>query len=86
MLCIAETDPQYESFADQSEGIVFYSVPHRGSPLPAYKLNEYFFLPSVEVQELKQGEQENLYHYHRKVSVETFDNMKGLTLKVLLNF
>ena len=56
LLVTASKEPSLQGMVEKSNGIVFYGVPHKGSPLSA-KSNQAKFLvyPSVEVQELKQG-------------------------------
>lgn len=56
MLLDASNDPEMESIVNNTQGIVFYSVPHHGSRLAEYSLNIRFLLfPSVEVKELSKG-------------------------------
>lgn len=56
MLIDAKNEPHYEKMVENSKGIVFYSVPHYGSPLAAYTKHTKFLVnPSIEVNELKQG-------------------------------
>ncbi|XP_066472198.1 protein SERAC1 [Tiliqua scincoides] len=53
MLLDASKDPEMDSIVNNTQGIVFYSVPHHGSRLAEYSLNIRFLLfPSVEVKEL----------------------------------
>lgn len=52
----ASKDPAFKDIVDKSKGIVFYSVPHRGSPLAARSAQaKYLLYPSVEVEELTHG-------------------------------
>ena len=56
MLSMSHSDPVYHPVLDRSEGLVFYSVPHHGSPLAVLgKHTKYLFYPSVEVTELTEG-------------------------------
>ncbi|XP_048344048.1 protein SERAC1 isoform X2 [Sphaerodactylus townsendi] len=53
MLLDASKDPEMDSIVNNTQGIVFYSVPHHGSRLAEYSINVRFLLfPSVEVKEL----------------------------------
>ncbi|XP_043919197.1 protein SERAC1 [Protopterus annectens] len=53
MLVDAWKDPEMHPLINNTEGIVFYSVPHHGSHLAEYSINVRFLLfPSVEVKEL----------------------------------
>ncbi|XP_072437212.1 protein SERAC1 isoform X2 [Chiloscyllium punctatum] len=53
MLLDASEDPELRSVVQNTQGIVFYSVPHCGSRLAEYSVNARFLLfPSVEVKEL----------------------------------
>ncbi|KAI0218452.1 Protein SERAC1 [Lamellibrachia satsuma] len=56
MLLMAREDPESESIVENSRGIVFYSVPNKGTPLANTKRAiKYIISPTVEVEELKQG-------------------------------
>ncbi|XP_048392552.1 protein SERAC1 isoform X2 [Stegostoma tigrinum] len=53
MLLDASEDPEMRSVVQNTRGIVFYSVPHRGSRLAEYSVSARFLLfPSIEVKEL----------------------------------
>uniref|UniRef100_UPI00398EFC60 protein SERAC1 isoform X2 n=1 Tax=Pristiophorus japonicus TaxID=55135 RepID=UPI00398EFC60 len=53
MLLDASEDPEMRSVVQNTQGIVFYSVPHYGSRLAEYSISARFLLfPSVEVKEL----------------------------------
>ncbi|XP_041038807.1 protein SERAC1 isoform X4 [Carcharodon carcharias] len=53
MLLDASEDPEMRSVVQNTQGIVFYSVPHSGSRLAEYSVSARFLLfPSVEVKEL----------------------------------
>ncbi|XP_067900822.1 protein SERAC1 isoform X2 [Heterodontus francisci] len=53
MLLDASEDPEMRSMVQNTQGIVFYSVPHYGSRLAEYSVSARFLLfPSVEVKEL----------------------------------
>ncbi|XP_032881532.1 protein SERAC1 isoform X2 [Amblyraja radiata] len=53
ILLDASEDPEMKSVVQNTQGIVFYSVPHSGSHLAEYSVNARFLLfPSVEVMEL----------------------------------
>ncbi|XP_046563458.1 protein SERAC1-like [Haliotis rubra] len=53
MLTMAQEDPRFQPLATQTRGLVFYSVPHRGSTLAdTTSQARYLIYPSVEVQEL----------------------------------
>ena len=57
MLLMAREDPESESIVENSRGIVFYSVPNKGTPLANTKRAiKYIISPTVEVEELKQGQ------------------------------
>lgn len=56
MVTLASDSAKYRSIAENTAGVVFYAVPHRGADLA--DLNATFkllLLPSVEVQELRKG-------------------------------
>lgn len=56
MLLFAREDPDNESLVNNTRGIVFYSVPNKGTPLANTKRAfRYIISPTVEVEELKQG-------------------------------
>ncbi len=56
MLVQAKGDLRRHKLVDQTRGVVFYSTPHKGSPLAAYTTQaRYLMLPSIEVKELEQG-------------------------------
>uniref|UniRef100_A0A8D0FZ27 Protein SERAC1 n=1 Tax=Sphenodon punctatus TaxID=8508 RepID=A0A8D0FZ27_SPHPU len=53
ILVDASQDPEMDSIVNNTQGIVFYSVPHHGSRLAEYSVNARFLLfPSAEVKEL----------------------------------
>uniref|UniRef100_A0ABM5FZU2 Protein SERAC1 n=2 Tax=Pogona vitticeps TaxID=103695 RepID=A0ABM5FZU2_9SAUR len=53
MLLDASMDSEMSSIVNNTRGVIFYSVPHRGSHLAEYSINVRFLLfPSVEVKEL----------------------------------
>ena len=59
MLLFAREDPDNVSLVDNTRGIVFYSVPNKGTPLANTKRAfKYLIAPTVEVEELKQGQYE----------------------------
>ncbi|XP_050397521.1 protein SERAC1 [Patella vulgata] len=55
MLSLAIDDDKYSCIKDQTQGIIFYGVPHYGSPLANISNQKaaYILLPSIEVQDLK---------------------------------
>ncbi|KAK2162794.1 hypothetical protein LSH36_91g02028 [Paralvinella palmiformis] len=56
MLLLASEDQSMSDILRQTKGIVFYSVPHRGSPLSVYmSRTKYLLYPSAEVKLLYQG-------------------------------
>ena len=56
MLAQAVDTPNLECLINQTKGVVFYSVPHQGSPLAAMtNQTKYLLYPSVEVKELAPG-------------------------------
>ncbi|XP_071090871.1 protein SERAC1-like [Haliotis cracherodii] len=53
MLALAQTEPRLQSLAEQTRGVVFYSVPHRGSTLADTSNHAWYLIyPSVELQQL----------------------------------
>ena len=57
ILVMAAQDPSLREIYKKTSGVVFYSVPHRGSALAQYSTQAQFLLyPSVEVKELAQGQ------------------------------
>ncbi|KAK0131300.1 Protein SERAC1 [Merluccius polli] len=53
MLLDAADDPDMHGLLRNTKGIVFYSVPHRGTYMAEYSVNvRYLLFPSVEVREL----------------------------------
>ncbi|MBN3300178.1 SRAC1 protein, partial [Amia calva] len=53
MLLDASKDPDMESLIKNTQGIMFYSVPHHGTHMAEYSVNvRYLLFPSVEVKEL----------------------------------
>ena len=57
MLLFAREDPDTVSLVDNTRGIVFYSVPNKGTPLAnTRRAFKYLIAPTVEVEELKQGQ------------------------------
>ncbi|XP_070540656.1 protein SERAC1-like isoform X2 [Ptychodera flava] len=62
----AESSEEFKKIADQSRGFIFYSTPHKGSPLAAYSQQTKFLLyPSVEVAELS-PDSASLQEQHEK--------------------
>jgi len=57
MLVMANEDASKRHIVSQSQGVVFYSVPHQGCSLADYSLRPaaYLLYPSVEVRELRLG-------------------------------
>ena len=56
MLVMAKENPMLHRVVEETKGLVFYSVPHQGSPLAARSAQaKYVLYPSVEVTELSQG-------------------------------
>ena len=56
MLVLAGEDADTQAIVDNTRGIVFYSVPNKGTPLANTKRAfKYIISPTVEVEELKQG-------------------------------
>ena len=56
MLVLAREDAESQSIVENTRGIVFYSVPNKGTPLANTKRAfKYIISPTVEVEELKQG-------------------------------
>lgn len=53
MLLDAAEDPDMQDLLKNTEGILFYSVPHRGTFMAEYSVNvRYLLFPSIEVREL----------------------------------
>ncbi|XP_003792455.1 protein SERAC1 isoform X1 [Otolemur garnettii] len=53
MLLEASQKPEMSTVINNTRGIIFYSVPHRGSHLAEYSVNiRYLLFPSLEVKEL----------------------------------
>lgn len=56
MLLDAAGDPDMQELKN-TKGIMFYSVPHRGTSMAEYSVNvRYLLFPSIEVRELCKGE------------------------------
>lgn len=49
----ASSDPEVRKVWENTKGVVFFGVPHRGSLWANWGGTEFFFLPSAELQELK---------------------------------
>lgn len=57
MLLDAAEDPDMQDLLKNTEGILFYSVPHRGTFMAEYSVNvRYLLFPSIEVRELCKGQ------------------------------
>lgn len=95
---IESNDEKIKLLALRTSGIVFFSVPHKGSEL-ANKINSasHIFLPSSDIAQLEKGSQ-NLFLLHEKfksivskhnISVLSFGETKptqwGLSLSVLVS-
>ncbi|XP_028858727.1 protein SERAC1 isoform X2 [Denticeps clupeoides] len=53
MLADASEDPDLKSLLKNTKGVVFYSVPHRGTFMAEYSVSvRYLLFPSIEVREL----------------------------------
>lgn len=53
MLLDAAEDPEMQNLLKNTKGILFYSVPHRGTFMAEYSVNvRYVLFPSIEVKEL----------------------------------
>lgn len=53
MLLDASKDPELSSLVKNTKGVLFYSVPHRGTFMAEYSVSvRYLLFPSVEVREL----------------------------------
>uniref|UniRef100_A0A8C6UJP3 Protein SERAC1 n=1 Tax=Neogobius melanostomus TaxID=47308 RepID=A0A8C6UJP3_9GOBI len=53
MLLDAAEDPEMQNLLKKTKGILFYSVPHRGTYMAEYSVNvRYLLFPSIEVKEL----------------------------------
>lgn len=56
MLLDASEDPDMHGLLKNTEGIMFYSVPHHGTFMAEYSVNvRYLLFPSIEVRELCKG-------------------------------
>ncbi len=56
MLLDAAEDPDMHELLKNTKGIMFYSVPHRGTFMAEYSVNvRYLLFPSIEVRELCKG-------------------------------
>ncbi|XP_076316885.1 protein SERAC1-like isoform X1 [Tachypleus tridentatus] len=56
LLAAKSDDPSLKSILKNTVGVVFYSVPHKGTDMASLKPSvQFLFLPSVEVQELKKN-------------------------------
>lgn len=56
MLLEASRKPELSTVISNTRGMVFYSVPHRGSHLAEFSVNvRYLLFPSLEVKELSKG-------------------------------
>ncbi|XP_054991989.1 LOW QUALITY PROTEIN: protein SERAC1 [Sorex araneus] len=59
MLLEASKKPEMSRLASNTRGVIFYSVPHRGSHLAEYSVNvRYLLFPSLEVKELSKDSPE----------------------------
>ena len=57
ILLQADKDPELSALRDKTAGVMFYSTPHFGSSLARQsKHTRYMVFPSVEVQELREGD------------------------------
>jgi hypothetical protein len=57
-VCLAyqDGDERARTLCDSTKAVVFYSVPHRGSPVASLShASQLLLWPSVEVQELREG-------------------------------
>ena len=62
MLVGDSDNEERQKLVDRTRGVLFYSTPHLGTPSAGLWNNaKYLLLPSVEVQELKQGKIMMLY-------------------------
>ncbi|KAF5900259.1 protein SERAC1 isoform X1, partial [Clarias magur] len=53
MLLDASADPELSALLKNTKGVLFYSVPHRGTFMAEYSVNvRYLLFPSIEVREL----------------------------------
>lgn len=60
MLLDASDDPDMHGLLKNTKGIMFYSVPHRGTSMAEYSVNvRYLLFPSIEVRELCKGKSMN---------------------------
>jgi hypothetical protein len=58
VVCLAcqDGDERARGLCDNTKAVVFYSVPHRGSPVASLShASQLLLWPSVEVQELREG-------------------------------
>ncbi|XP_002733941.1 protein SERAC1-like [Saccoglossus kowalevskii] len=66
MILDAQKMDDFKTLSDKTRGVVFYSTPHKGSPLAAYSQQaKYLLYPSVEVNELS-PESTSLEEQHRQ--------------------
>lgn len=50
------SDKKIKAICDNTKGVAFYSVPHRGTQLAKFKFgSKYLVLPSPEVRQLELG-------------------------------
>ncbi|GFO05262.1 serine active site containing 1 [Plakobranchus ocellatus] len=66
ILDLGEKESKYSSLTSQTKGVMFFSVPHKGSSLVDVMLYaKYLLFPSVEVQEMRTSS-EKLYTLHNR--------------------
>ena len=69
MLVDADDNSRYDRIVNNTRGIVFYSVPHRGSELASYAQRiGSIYAPSVEVIELAFGTRRFCFGFWRKIN------------------
>lgn len=89
----ASTDPKIKQIAENSRGIIFLGVPHRGSAIAKYSQQTALLWPTIEVKDMEENSKELLKLNQEfldnimkmKVPLEVVSIAEGSAMKVLKN-